>query len=79
MEKIAATKFKKATVIPLARVGHELSPNAHFPITEALTFENSEVLITPETLSLWDEMLSKRERDNLASARLQTLDFYRCG
>jgi hypothetical protein len=74
--EITSVKSRKVTLIPLARVGYELNLNAPFQISERLTFENVEGLITPELLSLWKDEISKRELDNLSSVRFAILHHF---
>jgi hypothetical protein len=73
MEYPTPTKIKKATLVPLSWVELDPNLNAPFQIAKDLTFENIEGLIKPQMLSLWSEVVSKRERDDLLRARFAIL------
>jgi len=79
MELIATQKFRKATVIPVTHVSWELELPGPFQIAESLTFENVEGLLKPELFSLWRDMVSKRERDELASCRFALMHRFESG
>ena len=61
-------KIRKATVIPVV-ASWELNLQQPFPVVNSLDFENVEGLLTPELFSLWRDMISKREREDLGRVR----------
>lgn len=65
----AITKFRKASIIPVSHVSWEIELDRPFQIDTSLTFENTAGLLKPEMFDLWRDMVSKRERDDLASVR----------
>jgi hypothetical protein len=65
----ANTKFRKASIIPVSQVSWSLQLDRPFQVDTSLTFENASGLLKPEMFDVWRDMVSKRERDDLASVR----------
>ena len=69
MESTAPPQFRKATFIPVNHVDWQLELPQPIQVGGSLSFENVQGVLKPELFSLWREMISKRERDDLASTR----------
>jgi hypothetical protein len=66
MDMNVSETLKKATLIPIDHVAWDLELPQPLAITETLTFENVQKLLKPQLFTLWKEMISKRELDDLA-------------
>jgi|ERR1700733_1502899 len=62
-------KFRKATIVPVSEASSLLKLDGPLDIANSLTFENAEGLLKPEMFDVWRDMVSKRERDHLATVR----------
>lgn len=68
-ETTAARKFRKATIVPVNHVSWDLRLPGPLQVAPDLSFENAEGWLKPELFEVWRDMVSKRERDDLARIR----------
>jgi hypothetical protein len=68
-ETIAAQKFRKATIVPIRHVFWQLNLAEPFQVAPNMSFEDAHGWLKPELFEVWRDMVSKRERDDLAKIR----------
>ncbi len=72
----ALSLTRKATLIPLFYVDHDVLSRTPFPIWGDIAIENVEGLLTAEHFSLWREYIDQRSRKRLASAPVAMVHRY---
>src|ERR1700720_315649 len=68
-ETTATQKFRKATIVPIRHVFWQLNLTQPIQAAPDLSFEGAKGLLNAELFDVWGDMVSKRERDDLARIR----------